>query len=94
MALNLTFHELCTNAVKYGALSTQKGSVDVTWSVEDGNQVRLLWQEAGGPATKPPDQKGFGLQLIERLCPFELSGTAKVRFAAGGVECELTFRSA
>jgi len=91
MALNLTFHELCTNAIKYGALFTQKGSVNVTWSVENGNQVRLLWQEAGGPATKPLDQKGFGLKLIETLCPFELKGSAKVRFGPGGVECELTF---
>jgi two-component sensor histidine kinase len=91
MALNLTFHELCTNAIKYGALATETGRVDVTWAVEDGNQLRLLWKESGGPATKPPDQKGFGLQLIETLCPFELHGTAEVRFAPDGLECELTF---
>jgi two-component sensor histidine kinase len=91
MALNLTFHELCTNATKYGALATEKGRVDVTWAVESGNQVRLLWKESGGPAAGPPDQKGFGLQLIETLCPFELHGTAEVRFAPDGLECELTF---
>ena len=91
MALNLTFHELCTNAIKYGALATKMGRVDVTWAVEDGDQVRLLWKESGGSATKPPDQKGFGLQLIETLCPFELHGTAQVRFAPDGLECELTF---
>ena len=91
MALNLTFHELCTNATKYGALATEKGRVDLTWAVEDGNQVRLLWKEFGGPAAGPPDQKGFGLQLIETLCPFELHGTAEVRFAPDGLECELTF---
>ena len=91
MALNLTFHELCTNATKYGALATEKGRVDVTWAVEDGNQVRLLWKESGGPTAKPPDQKGFGLQLIETLCPFELHGTAEVRFLPDGLECELTF---
>jgi two-component sensor histidine kinase len=91
MALNLTVHELCTNASKYGALATGTGRVDVTWAVEDGNQVRLLWKESGGPATKPPDRKGFGLQLIETPCPFELHGTAEVRFAPDGLECELTF---
>jgi two-component sensor histidine kinase len=91
MALNLTFHELCTNATKYGALATERGRVDVTWAVEDGDQVRLLWKESGGPAAEPPDQKGFGLQLIETLCPFELDGTAEVRFAPDGLECELTF---
>jgi two-component sensor histidine kinase len=91
MALNLTFHELCTNAIKYGALAMEAGRVDVTWAVEDGDQVRLLWKESGGPATKPPDRKGFGLQLIETLCPFELHGTAEVRFTPDGLECELTF---
>jgi two-component sensor histidine kinase len=91
MALNLTFHELCTNATKYGTLATEKGRVAVTWAVEDGNQVRLLWKESGGPAAGPPDQKGFGLQLIETLCPFELHGTAEVRFLPDGLECELTF---
>jgi two-component system CheB/CheR fusion protein len=91
MALNLTVHELCTNAIKYGSLATATGGVDVTWAVADGNQVRLLWKESGGPATEPPDQKGFGLQLIETLCPFELHGRAQVRFAPDGLECELTF---
>jgi two-component sensor histidine kinase len=91
MALNLTVHELCTNATKYGALATEKGRVKVTWAVESGNRVRLLWKESGGPVADPPSQKGFGLQLIETLCPFELRGTAKVRFVPDGLECELTF---
>jgi two-component sensor histidine kinase len=91
IALNLTVHELCTNAIKYGALATETGRVDVTWAVDDGNQVRLLWKESGGPIAKPPKQKGFGLQLIETLCPFELEGTAEVRFVPNGLECELTF---
>ena len=91
MALNLTFHELCTNATKYGALAAEKGRVEVTWAVEGGNRVRLLWKESGGPAAEPPNQKGFGLQLVETLCPFELQGTAEVRFVPDGLECELTF---
>ena len=91
MALNLTFHELCTNATKYGALAKEKGRVEVTWAVESGDRVRLLWKESGGPAAEPPDQKGFGLELIETLCPFELQGTAEVRFVPDGLECELTF---
>lgn len=90
MALNLTIHELCTNAVKYGALATDNGCVDLTWSVE-GNQVRLLWKEIGGSVTAPPHDEGFGLQLIKSLCPFELNGTADVRFATDGLECEITF---
>jgi hypothetical protein len=81
-----------TKTKLYGwARATETGRVDVTWAVADGNQVRLLWKESGGPAMKPPNQKGFGLQLIETLCPFELHGTAEVRFVPDGLECELTF---
>lgn len=90
MALNLSFHELCTNAIKYGAISTDAGHIDVTWSVSDG-QIRLTWREIGGPAVKPPSSKGFGLQLIESLCPFELDGAAEVRFERSGLQCDLRF---
>jgi two-component sensor histidine kinase len=91
MALNLTIHELCTNAVKYGGLATNTGRVELTWSVEENNQVRLLWKEMGGAAAEPPQDEGFGLQLIKTLCPFELNGTAEVRFTPDGLECEVTF---
>jgi two-component sensor histidine kinase len=90
MALNLTFHELCTNAIKYGAVSTDAGHIDVTWSVADG-QTRLSWRETGGPVIEPPSSKGFGLQLIESLCPFELKGAAEIRFEPSGLQCNLRF---
>ena len=90
MALNLTLHELCTNAIKYGPISTDTGHIDVTWSVADG-QIRLSWRETGGPVIEPPSSKGFGLNLIESLCPFELEGAAEVRFEPTGLHCDLRF---
>lgn len=69
-ALLLALHELATNALKYGALSTD-GDVSVTWRRKIGNDgdpwVVLVWKETGGPAIRqPPSQTGFGTRLIER----------------------------
>src|SRR6185437_5402966 len=50
LALGLVFHELATNAVKYGALSVPVGHVEITWKVGDGEHRLLLhWKETGGP---------------------------------------------
>ncbi|WP_308240290.1 CHASE domain-containing protein [Mesorhizobium sp. J428] len=63
-ALGLTFHELATNALKYGAAGTGKGTVAVTWSLtRDG--LRLFWRERGGGKVEPPERKGFGTRLID-----------------------------
>lgn len=90
-ALNLTFHELATNAAKHGALSTEAGRIDVAWSIDDDRQVHLVWRESDGPPVVSQPAHSFGLKLIESLCPFELKGNAKVRFEPAGLECELRF---
>ena len=94
MALNLSLHELCTNAAKYGAFSVPDGRLQVNWSTEEvggSKQVRLLWKESGGPTVKPPTHTGFGKELIERLCPHELSGEAELKYEPSGLECVLVF---
>jgi two-component sensor histidine kinase len=94
MALNLILHELCTNAVKHGALSVASGRVEVSWSTEEtegSKQVRLVWSESGGPDVQPPKRKGFGIKLIKRLVPHELNGETDVRYETGGFQCELVF---
>jgi two-component sensor histidine kinase len=65
--LALVLHELATNAVKYGALSTTDGTVAVDWHIEDRAQsiLRLRWRERGGPPVTPPTHKGFGTKLLE-----------------------------
>jgi two-component sensor histidine kinase len=94
MAVNLTLHELCTNAIKYGALSTESGRISINWSIENHGRerkVRLLWREEGGPPAKTPRRKGYGTQLIETLVPYELQGEVKLNFERRGLTCELLF---
>jgi len=92
VTLTLAFHELATNAIKHGALSVPSGSIGVSWrmtpAARQGRQVELLWQERGGPAVRPPDQKGFGSHLLERgLKQFGVS--LRLDFQPGGLECHL-----
>ena len=94
LTLAMVFHELTTNAVKYGSLSQPSGRLQVTWRAEEGSKgraVRLRWCESGGPAVEPPSRRGFGSRMIERSIPTELGGSAALRFEPAGVICELEF---
>jgi len=92
--LILLFHELVTNAVKYGSLSCPNGQVFVDWQVEgDGNNILLTWREHGGPIVSPPNKQGFGHQLID-TCIKSLSGAKQEEFAPDGYTCTLTFKVA
>jgi two-component sensor histidine kinase len=62
-SLALLFHELATNAAKYGSLSIDQGAVEIEWDADE-KDIRLQWREAGGPATKPPERQGNGVRLI------------------------------
>jgi PAS domain S-box-containing protein len=69
VAFALVLHEMCTNAVKYGALSVSGGKVSVVWETLDNAaepQLWFRWQEEGGPTVSPPSNRGFGSRLIER----------------------------
>jgi PAS domain S-box-containing protein len=91
VALSLAFHELCTNAVKYGALSNGEGRIDIAWTVADGAglRLRLVWQEQGGPAVAPPSSRGFGSRMIERALAAELGGKVELQFLPGGLRCTI-----
>lgn len=93
VSLALAVHELCTNAVKYGALSVPAGHVSIVWHVylgEDG-QTRLdfAWKETGGPAVVAPARRGFGSRLLENGLAAELRGTVTMIFDADGVACHI-----
>ena len=90
VTLNMAFHELATNAIKYGALSTSEGGVEVTWTPE-GAGVVIEWCEFGGPAVNRPNRRGFGSRLIEQALPREMSGEAKLIFDPAGLRCRMTF---
>ena len=70
LSLALAVHELATNAIKYGALTSDHGRVEISWaeSLEANTPTfRFQWQETGGPAVEKPSKRGFGSQLIERV---------------------------
>lgn len=91
--LGLALHELSTNAVKYGALSTPSGFVDLSWRIsktEDGGQVfELIWKENGGPPVVQPTRKGFGHVVMDRLVKASLAGSADLAFEPDGVRWTL-----
>lgn len=89
LALGMVFHELATNAAKYGALS-EAGQLRVTWSVEDTEILFLEWRETGGPSPKPPSRRGFGSRLIERSITGELQGTVALDYDPAGLICRFT----
>jgi two-component sensor histidine kinase len=89
-ALSLALHELATNAVKYGALSTETGRVEVTWSETAGGGFSVDWKETGGPSVTPPARRGFGSILLEQVTGRELGGTAHIEFRPDGVRARLT----
>ncbi|MGR3497084.1 chemotaxis protein CheB [Citreimonas sp.] len=94
LGLALILHELATNASKYGALSTAKGKLRVSWVTErDGDQrrVHLTWKERGGPAPEGEAPAGFGTKLIQRACAYELEGSADLRFDPEGLTAEIVF---
>jgi len=89
LALSMALHELATNAVKYGALSTAEGRVQVSWSREARGQAMVLdWRECGGPPVVAPTTSGFGARLLAGLAG-ELGAPAKVIYDLAGVMCRL-----
>lgn len=91
LTLTLALHELATNSMKYGALSSEQGSVTITWDIEPGEQpaVRFHWSEMGGPKVTPPARRGFGSRVIEDTVRVEIRGTAQLDFHPDGVRYEI-----
>lgn len=86
--LALILHELATNAIKYGALSSEGGRVAIDWRlIADEGRVELVWQESGGPVVCAPASKGFGTRLIERALPAGSGNSVAHAFHASGVTC-------
>jgi PAS domain S-box-containing protein len=92
LALALAIHELGTNAVKYGALSTAEGKVHVEWAPAGDGRAQLSWREVGGPKVAPPSRKGFGARLLDGGLTAVLGGRPQLIFAPEGVEARLPLR--
>jgi two-component sensor histidine kinase len=88
----LIVHELATNAVKYGALSTPPGRVSVRWCLNAGAAepaVTFTWREQGGPTAAPPKKRGFGTLLLEKAVA-SLGDPPRFGYAPGGFTYEIT----
>ncbi len=87
LSITMALHELCTNAMKYGALSNEAGRIDVQWSRKAGPRLRLAWRETGGPIVLPPQRRGFGSRLLERSLALDLDGEVQLAFEPSGLVC-------
>lgn len=93
LALGMVFHELTTNAAKYGALSTATGRLEVRWAAVDVDApaplLVLEWRETGGPVVSPPTHSGFGSRLVKNSVEQDLGGTLALEFNATGLVCRI-----
>jgi two-component sensor histidine kinase/PAS domain-containing protein len=91
--LSMVLHEMATNAAKYGALSTRRGRIGITWQVSGDieKSVELVWQEQGGPAVTAGVSGGFGTRLIDLVIGHDLDGSTQADFDSAGVRWTIAF---
>lgn len=92
-ALGMSIHELCTNAVKYGALSNDSGRINIEWAIEPGAKGQvfsLLWTEVGGPTVTRPERTGFGSKVIRHALSAQTGGVVEITHEPQGLVCRLT----
>ena len=93
VTLAMALHELCTNAIKHGALRDKSGKVSFTWETLTGpdatapDTMRLVWDETNGPAVATPTTRGFGSVMIEQALRSEFGATVTLDFRPDGLRC-------
>ena len=93
LSMALALHELATNAMKYGSLSSEVGRVSISWSIstQDGSELlEFAWRETSGPTVFPPASRGFGSRLISRVLAADFNGDVQLDYLAEGLVCKLT----
>lgn len=97
-ALGLAFHELAVNAISHGALAAPGGRVKVDWSIRGENEsswLEVRWTEhEAGLGDRKPSHKGFGVELLERMLPYEISARTTIEFSSHGVHVQLLIAQA
>jgi PAS domain S-box-containing protein len=88
-ALGPALHELATNAVKYGSLSTESGRVEIEWECDPEGGLALRWSELDGPAGSGEPEPGFGLTLVRGLIEQQIGGEVRFDFGGGGAHHEI-----
>lgn len=89
IGMSLAIYELATNALKYGALSAEGGSVVIDWNVDDGNIFRFDWRESGGPTVATPSRTGFGSRLNNQIVASYFHGSAETIYRPEGLHFQL-----
>jgi two-component sensor histidine kinase len=92
LTLALGLHELATNAAKYGALSSPTGRIDLAARVhagEHGEELRIMWQENGGPQVAPPTVVGFGTTWLSQAVEYQHNGRVELDWRRQGLVCRL-----
>jgi two-component sensor histidine kinase len=88
-AIGLALHELATNAGKYGALSTDRGRVDISWEIV-GDTFTMNWTEREGPPVSAPERRGFGTIVMEAMAERSVGGVVDLDYATSGLTWRLT----
>lgn len=92
-SLGLALHELATNAVKYGALSVASGIVDISWEGDpesrENPRFRMSWRERRGPLVSPPQSRGFGHVVTNKMVAETLRGVVEMSFPPEGISWHL-----
>ncbi len=91
IALGMILHELMTNAIKYGALADDRGTLAIGWARE-GEALALTWREQTPNAAGPPATGGFGTRMIDVSTRHDLGGTAEWDWREDGLRFVLRFR--
>lgn len=91
VTVSMALHELCTNAIKHGALASPTGIVSIAWDLAGTAEPRLTltWQERGGPPVAPPTRRGFGVLMLEHMLSQDLGGKVSLEFRSQGVICTM-----
>jgi two-component sensor histidine kinase len=92
VSLGMAFHELATNAGKYGSLSREGGKLAVEWSVEEkdsGRWLRVHWRESEGPPVTAPSRTGFGSRLLDNVIGGQLRGRVRLNFEPTGLVADI-----
>ena len=89
----MVFHELVTNAAKYGALSGPSGRVSIRWRLprngSASDRLVLTWRETGGPEVVAPSKASYGMHVVRELIPYELGGTIDYVLSPEGAQCQM-----
>jgi two-component system, chemotaxis family, CheB/CheR fusion protein len=93
----MAFHELATNASKYGALRHEGAELRLSWQTvkgESDEDILICWRELGVPIEHPPERRGFGSETLEHSLPYMLGGETTLTFHVDGVDCTIRFPKA